>query len=160
MVFDFVCLAFQDRVSLCSPGCLRTHSVDQARFELKDLLSLPQECWRRGWGFSSVVECLPRKCKALGSVPSSEKKNQKKKKRVLEELSSFLKINLELFLFSFLLSLFSSFLLPACIATCFPGAEDQNGASDLLELELRMVVSYKVGPEIWTWPLFKSSKSS
>jgi len=25
-----------------------------------------------------VVEHLPRKCKALGSVPSSEKKNQKK----------------------------------------------------------------------------------
>ena len=35
----------------------------------------------RGWGFSSVVERLPRKRKALGSVPSSEKKNQKKKKK-------------------------------------------------------------------------------
>jgi len=34
----------------------------------------------RGWGFSSVVERLPRKHKALGSVPSSEKQNQKKKK--------------------------------------------------------------------------------
>jgi len=34
---------------------------------------------KRGWGFSSVVERLPRKRKALGSVPSSEKKNQKKK---------------------------------------------------------------------------------
>jgi len=33
----------------------------------------------RGWGFSSVVERLPRKRKALGLVPSSEKKNQKKK---------------------------------------------------------------------------------
>ena len=33
----------------------------------------------RGWGFSSVVERLPGKRKALGSVPSSEKKNQKKK---------------------------------------------------------------------------------
>jgi len=33
----------------------------------------------RGWGFSSVVERLPRNRKALGSVPSSEKKNQKKK---------------------------------------------------------------------------------
>jgi len=32
-----------------------------------------------GWGFSSVVERLPRKRKTLGSVPSSEKKNQKKK---------------------------------------------------------------------------------
>jgi len=37
--------------------------------------------WCRGWGFSSVVERLPRKRKALGSVPSSEKKNQKKKKK-------------------------------------------------------------------------------
>jgi len=35
----------------------------------------------RGWGFSSVVERLPRKRKALGSVPSSEKKNQKKKNK-------------------------------------------------------------------------------
>jgi len=32
-----------------------------------------------GWGFSSVVERLPRKCKALGLVPSSGKKEQKKK---------------------------------------------------------------------------------
>jgi len=32
----------------------------------------------RGWGFSSVVERLPRKRKALGSVPSSKKKNQTK----------------------------------------------------------------------------------
>jgi len=29
-----------------------------------------------GWGFSSVVERLPRKRKALGSVPSSEKKKK------------------------------------------------------------------------------------
>jgi len=31
-----------------------------------------------------VVERLPRKRKALGSVPSSEKKNQKKKKKATE----------------------------------------------------------------------------
>jgi len=30
----------------------------------------------RGWGFSSVVERLPRKGKALGSVPSSGKKKK------------------------------------------------------------------------------------
>jgi len=30
-----------------------------------------------GWGFSSVVERLPRKRKALGLVPSSEKKKRK-----------------------------------------------------------------------------------
>jgi hypothetical protein len=31
----FVCL-FQDRVSLCSPGCPGTHSVDQAGLELRN----------------------------------------------------------------------------------------------------------------------------
>jgi hypothetical protein len=33
-----------------------------------------------GWGFSSVVERLPSKHKALGSVLSSGKKKEKKKK--------------------------------------------------------------------------------
>jgi hypothetical protein len=32
----------------------------------------------RGWGFSSVVKCLPSKPKALGSVLSSGKKKKKK----------------------------------------------------------------------------------
>ena len=41
----------------------------------------PQELYNWGWGFSSVVERLPRKRKALGSVPSSEKKNQKNKNK-------------------------------------------------------------------------------
>jgi len=36
----------------------------------------------RGWGFSSAVERLPSERKALGSVPSSEKKKRKKKKNV------------------------------------------------------------------------------
>jgi len=35
-----------------------------------------------GWGFSSVVERLPSKLKALGLVPSSEKKKRKRKKRL------------------------------------------------------------------------------
>lgn len=30
------------------------------------------------WGFGSVVERLPRRCKALGSVPSSKIKKRKK----------------------------------------------------------------------------------
>jgi hypothetical protein len=30
-------VCFQDRVSLCSPGCPGTHSVDQAGLKLKDL---------------------------------------------------------------------------------------------------------------------------
>jgi len=34
-----------------------------------------------GWGFSSMVERLPRKRKALGSVPSSEKQKQKQKQK-------------------------------------------------------------------------------
>ena len=33
----FVCLFFRDRVSLCSPGCPETHSVDQAGLELRNL---------------------------------------------------------------------------------------------------------------------------
>jgi len=37
--------------------------------------------WALGWGFSSVVECLPRKRKALGSVPSSGKKKKKEKEK-------------------------------------------------------------------------------
>jgi len=37
-------------------------------------------CGWRGLGFSSVVERLPRKPKALGLVPSSGKKEPKKKK--------------------------------------------------------------------------------
>jgi hypothetical protein len=37
-VFFFCCfvLFFQDRVSLCSPGCPETHSVDQAGLELRN----------------------------------------------------------------------------------------------------------------------------
>jgi len=33
-----------------------------------------------GWGFSSVVERLPSKCKALGSVLSTRRKKKKKEK--------------------------------------------------------------------------------
>jgi hypothetical protein len=35
--FFFFFLVFWDRVSLCSPGCPRTHSVDQAGLELRNL---------------------------------------------------------------------------------------------------------------------------
>ena len=46
---------------------------------------IPGQKWSLlGWGFSSVVERLPRKRKALGSVPSSEKKEPKKKKKCIE----------------------------------------------------------------------------
>jgi hypothetical protein len=33
----FFFLVFRDRVSLCSPGCPGTHSVDQAGLELRNL---------------------------------------------------------------------------------------------------------------------------
>jgi hypothetical protein len=36
-LFVFVCLIFQDEVSLYSPGCPGTHSVDQAGLELRNL---------------------------------------------------------------------------------------------------------------------------
>jgi len=45
---------------------------------------MPFENTSRGWGFGSVLERLPRKRKALGSVPSSEKKKSKKKKKKKE----------------------------------------------------------------------------
>jgi hypothetical protein len=35
--FFFFFLVFRDRVSLSSPGCLGTHSVDQAGLELRNL---------------------------------------------------------------------------------------------------------------------------
>jgi hypothetical protein len=35
--FFFSFLVFQDRVSLCSPGCPGTHFVDQAGLELRNL---------------------------------------------------------------------------------------------------------------------------
>jgi hypothetical protein len=39
VLFCFVlfCFVFRDRVSLCSPGCPGTHSVDQAGLELRNL---------------------------------------------------------------------------------------------------------------------------
>jgi len=40
-----------------------------------------------GWGFSSAVECLPSERKALGLVPSSGKKNKKKKTKRVNEVA-------------------------------------------------------------------------
>jgi hypothetical protein len=42
-VFFVLFFAFQDKVSLCSPGCPETHSVDQAGLEFPEIcLPLPQ----------------------------------------------------------------------------------------------------------------------
>jgi hypothetical protein len=39
-------LFFEDKVFLCSPGCLGTHSEDQAGLELSEIfLPLPPKCW-------------------------------------------------------------------------------------------------------------------
>jgi len=48
---------------------------------------------KRGWGFSSVVERLPRKHKVLGSVPSSEKKKKEPKKERTEKEPKNMKKN-------------------------------------------------------------------
>jgi hypothetical protein len=36
LFYSFLCLAFRVRVSLCSPGCPGTHSLDLAGLELRD----------------------------------------------------------------------------------------------------------------------------
>ena len=36
-------LVYPNRVSLCIPGCPRTHSVDQAGLELRDLLTFASQ---------------------------------------------------------------------------------------------------------------------
>jgi hypothetical protein len=36
LFFVVVVVVFRDRVSLCSPGCPRTHAVDQAGLELRN----------------------------------------------------------------------------------------------------------------------------
>jgi len=39
-------LVFEDRFSLCSPGCPETHSIDQAGLKFTDIsLPLPPKCW-------------------------------------------------------------------------------------------------------------------
>jgi len=73
---------FETRTIWCS-GWPRTYFTQETGLK-KVLLPQHPESWNHicawlkvyfgGWGFSSVIERLPSKCKALGSVPSSEKK--------------------------------------------------------------------------------------
>ena len=81
-------------------GCSASKTINQVNFIVKYPTSWILLLWQkmnwcnarrtaqskisvgRGWGFSSEVERLPRKRKALGSVPSSEKKNQKKNENI------------------------------------------------------------------------------
>jgi hypothetical protein len=60
----FLFLFFQDRVSLCSPGCPGTHSVDQGGFELRNppastsqVLGL-KACTTTAWHFCFVLFCF------------------------------------------------------------------------------------------------------
>jgi hypothetical protein len=53
----FVCFCFfRDRVSLCSPGCLRTYSVDQAGLELRN----PPASASQVLGFHILIWMTPR----------------------------------------------------------------------------------------------------
>jgi hypothetical protein len=73
--FLFVCLfcfVFRDRVSLCSPGCLRTHFVDQASLELRNppasasqMLGL-KACTTTARRYFSLLICLSLVYKYLG----------------------------------------------------------------------------------------------
>ena len=66
--FGFVCLlalflfVFQGRVSLCTPGCPGTHSVDQAGFKLRDPLVFASQTETKG-----VCHAWPI-CKFLNTV--------------------------------------------------------------------------------------------
>jgi hypothetical protein len=48
---SFPFLAFEDSVSLCSPGCPKTRSVDQADLELRDLPASVTTCLMEVGGF-------------------------------------------------------------------------------------------------------------
>jgi len=62
--------------SVCIGSQLSFLNLKLLAYLLQVICSLRFISW--GWGFSSAVECLPRKRKALGSVPSSEKKKKKR----------------------------------------------------------------------------------
>ncbi|MCV4633227.1 hypothetical protein OFB83_32000, partial [Escherichia coli] len=64
----------------------KTHKLGRIALGLCCFLMLKN--YSKGWGFSSVVERLPSKRKALGSVPSSKKKKKDKRKKKLILLKS------------------------------------------------------------------------
>jgi hypothetical protein len=65
-VIYFICIylfiylfIFQDRVSLCSPGCPGTHFVDQAGLELRNLpVSAPPSAGTEGVRHHARLPCL------------------------------------------------------------------------------------------------------
>jgi hypothetical protein len=90
---EAVCLVlvFRDRVSLCSPGCPRTHSVDQVGLELRNLpvsdsqvlglkactttTQLLHPHLKDGWGWrdGSVVKSTDCSSRVLSSIPSNHR---------------------------------------------------------------------------------------
>jgi len=71
------------------PQCTELLTVNIVLSERNLQCPLNKRDKAQGWGFSSVVERLPSKHKALDSVPSSEKK--KRKKKMCATLSSLLR---------------------------------------------------------------------
>jgi len=91
-----------------------------------------------------VVERLPSKRKALGSVPSSEKKELKKNKKLFCR---------------FILCVWILGLHVYLYTACVPGVHrSQKRESEPLELEVHTVVSCYVGLETRTQTLCKSNK--
>lgn len=63
-------------VSCINVSLIKVKAVVALRLQLTfDLTDIKIKCG--GWGFSSVVKCLPSKPKALGSVLSSGKRKKK-----------------------------------------------------------------------------------
>jgi hypothetical protein len=75
-MFVLFCFVFRDRVSLCSPGCPGTHSVDQTGLELRNpptsasqVLGL-KACTTTAWHFIFVClfVCLFKEQKNVSSA--------------------------------------------------------------------------------------------
>jgi len=65
--------------TVCPRSAVRNRKSPIVPSLLCQRLATGSNAW--GWGFSSVVEFLPSKCKALGSVPSAGKKEKEEKKK-------------------------------------------------------------------------------
>jgi hypothetical protein len=65
-LFVVFCLFFPDRVSLCSPGCPGTHSVDQASLELRN----PPASASQVLGLKACATTARQECCYLKTCPS------------------------------------------------------------------------------------------
>jgi hypothetical protein len=71
--FCFVFVFFRDRVSLCSPGCPGTHSVDQAGLELRN----PPASASQVLAITSILSLLSREqcANPHWGIPTEEAQN-------------------------------------------------------------------------------------